>query len=166
MDSETIALIATLVGVALGILGLLAAWYWRHKGSSPTPATHVHGPAAVGRDQQGPIVIIHEGGYANINTNTTVYAGKTQLPEGSAVADELQEGIRCQQGERHPQAVRAFERAFAAAADERDRATLHILIGNSYMKLGRLIEAEAHFLEARDDISSHATSPTAEENGT
>lgn len=103
---------------------------------------------AIGSEQQGLIVIVQPGAIANVNINTPVRTEKLQASEVPAVREAYKEGVDLQAAERHEEAITAFERAFAAASDERDRADIHIRISTSLLKLGRLRQAEEHLREA------------------
>jgi tetratricopeptide (TPR) repeat protein len=113
---------------------------------------------AIGPGQQAPIVIVQPGAQVSVNTNTTVRREELQS-EGPAVGDAYTEGVHLQAEDRHEKAIRAFERAFAATHDERNRAALHILISTSLLKLGRLPQAEGHLGEALDAVEDKSRKP-------
>lgn len=113
---------------------------------------------AIGSGQQGPIVIAQEGSNVSVSTNTTVRQEELQS-EGPAVGDAYTKGVHLQAEHRHEEAIRAFERAFAATRDERNRAALHILISTSLLKLGRLPQAEGHLGEALDAVEDKSRKP-------
>lgn len=103
---------------------------------------------AVAARQQAPTIIAQAG--ANVN----FYQGEFQRSQDPEASDAYAEGVRFQEEERHREAIRAFERAFAAARDPRNRANLHLLIGISLLRLSRTTEAEGHFREASDALQS------------
>ncbi len=76
------------------------------------------------------------------------------------VRNHFDEGRRLQREEQHLAAIREFESAFAAAEDDSQRCALYILIGNSFSRLSRPVEAEAHFLQAQA-IAEHASDERA-----
>ncbi len=177
MDNGTIALVATLVSVVLAVLGLLAAWYWRQRGSpakavveaddrSVAAGGDVTGQVAtgdqstiasgqgvaVGGQPAGPVVIAQPGANVSVNTNVSVRTHQLQSSALPAVRDPYGRGMRLQEADSHEQSIREFENAFAAAPDERARASIHIQIGISLMSLSRLTEAEGHFRQAAQVI--------------
>ena len=77
-----------------------------------------------------------------------VYVDGLPEAEKPEVRDHFREGERLQDAERHREAIEEYEKAFAAAEDDSQRAALHILIGNSYLRLSELQEAERHYRQA------------------
>lgn len=120
--------------------------------SGKQSAAAVDKGVAIGSGQQGPIVIAQQGSNVSINTNTTVRREELQTSEVTAVRDPFRKGIRLQEEDRHDEAIRAFEKAFAAAPNEEIRVSIHIQIGLSLMSLSRLPQAEGHFREAADAL--------------
>jgi tetratricopeptide (TPR) repeat protein len=73
------------------------------------------------------------------------------LPQAKGqVHDHFEEGERLQDADQHDAAIREFEKAFAAAENDRQRCALHLLIGNSFLLTSRLAEAEGRYREALD----------------
>lgn len=73
------------------------------------------------------------------------------LPEAAPrVRNPFEEGRRLQEEGKHLDAIREFEKAFATAEDDRQRAALHIIIGVSISLSDRskLGEAEGHLRQA------------------
>ena len=103
---------------------------------------------AVGGQAGTTIVIVQAGAAISLNTNASVRTHELQSSGLPAVRDPYGRGIRLQEAGCHEDAIREFEKAFAAAPDERARASIHIQIGISLMSLSRLTEAEGHFREA------------------
>ena len=84
------------------------------------------------------------------------------LPQATPeVRGPFEEGRRLQQAEEHEAAIREFEKAFAAAENDRQRSALHILIGNSFSVLSRFPEAEGHYKQALT-TARHITDSQAE----
>lgn len=110
---------------------------------------------AIGSGQQAPIVIVQPGAIVSVNTNVSLRTQALETSEVSAVRDAYRGGVNAKADGRHEEAIREFERAFAATVDERSRASLHIEIGTSQMSLSRLAEAEGHFREAADALEQH-----------
>lgn len=175
---ETIAVIVGIIaGVVAIVSGIVGVWFRLRKKPAEKPDTRADTKAtaiggdvknsavasgeqaaaavdkgvAIGSGQQGPIVIAQQGSNVSVNTNTTVRQEELQS-EGPAVGDAYTEGLHLQAEDQHEEAIRAFERAFAATRDERNRAALHILISTSFLRLGRLPQAEGHLGEALDAV--------------
>ena len=151
MDKETIALIATLASLAVGLAALVGAWLWR-KAQVSSEAHADRGAVAAGRDQTvsgavvtgdraGPVIVAQPGATVNV-----YYDGLPQAPP--QVRDPFEEGERLQDAEQHEAAIAEFEKAFAAADNDSQRCALHTLIGNSFLHTSRLPEAEGRYREA------------------
>jgi tetratricopeptide (TPR) repeat protein len=136
-----------------------ARWLWNKIRGRPT----VHadrGAVAAGRDQHiggsvvtGPGAIVVDRGGAGLTivaqSGATVNVYVDDLPKASPpVRDPFEEGRRLQNAEQHEAAIREFEKAFAAAQDDHQRCALHVLIGKSFLNLGRQPEARSHYRQA------------------
>lgn len=144
-DNLVLDIIGGLI-VAAMLAGL--GWLWRHGSGSPTapapPQPGTNNSVTVrAADRVVTLQNVQVGGDLNIYVD--------DLPQAKPeVRGHFQEGHRLSREERHEAAVLEFEKAFAAAENDSQRCALHILIGNSYCKLGRAPEAEGHYRHALD----------------
>ncbi len=77
-----------------------------------------------------------------------VYVDGLPEAEKPEVRDHFSEGKRLQGAESHREAIQEFLKAFAASENGHQRSALHLLIGNSFLRLSELREAEGYYHQA------------------
>lgn len=142
MDKETIALVATLVGLAVTLAGLATTWFWRKHGQ-PASVKVARSSVTPDGDIKGNVFFAEPGATVNVYVDGLPRAG-------APVRDPFEEGRRLQSAEQHESAIAEFEKAFAAAENDSQRCALHILIGNSFLTLTRIVQAESEYRQALD----------------
>jgi len=91
----------------------------------------------------GPTIIVQPGATADF----AIYVDN--LPNAPApTRDHFLEGQRLQEADRHDEAIKEFQAAFADADTDSQRGALHLLLGISQSILGRPSQAEGSFQEA------------------
>jgi tetratricopeptide (TPR) repeat protein len=91
MEKETIALIATLTGVALGVVGLLTAWYWQHRRSSTKLAAEAHNRSvAAGQEVTGQVA----------TGDQSTVAGQADVVIGAGSTTHIQKGLSAEDHDR------------------------------------------------------------------
>jgi tetratricopeptide (TPR) repeat protein len=71
------------------------------------------------------------------------------LPEAPPkIKDPFNEGQKLEKENKYKEAIKQYEACFQTETTASQRAALHILIGNCYLSLSELEEAEGHYKEA------------------
>jgi tetratricopeptide (TPR) repeat protein len=97
--------------------------------------------ALVTGEHPGWVIVAQTGASVNVYTEGLQHAK-------AEVQHPFDEGKRLQEAEKHEAAITQFEKAFAASENDSQRYVLHLRIGNSFLYLGRLPEAEGHYRQA------------------
>ncbi len=151
IHDQTILAVATLLG-ATGVIFAIVAFpirWWSNRRRSPqatkadTDATEQ--PTIIVGRSGGPTIVVHI--QPSATANFIFYVDG--LPSALApTRDHFIEGERLQEADRHDEAIKEFQTAFASADTNGQRGALHALMGISQIILGRLAQAEGSFREA------------------
>jgi tetratricopeptide (TPR) repeat protein len=150
MDWTVKILIPIAVTVAAGLILLIFTGLGRKaidrllrkKGENPPPPAAEDGPQPITVQIPPP-----PSGTGQVRLTIDYLDGLPQIPDEKRRGD-FEKAYALYAEQKYREAIPAFEECFSPQATSRERAALHILIGNCFLNLSRLDEAEGHYREA------------------